>query len=154
MHCVPEEATNLASGSLSRHMSDMTDNLNRMTNSPKLGAGGGDFTGWVYQHDILGNRTGRNKQEWSTAPARYDWDCLNRALLIASNTGGSTYVYRADGQRVEKVDGVTVAWTGSKRSGHYDTNYTQNGPSTRFLRGESPPPFPATADCAQRPTAD
>ncbi len=104
-----------------------------MTNSPALGTGGGDFTGWVYQNDILGNRTGCNMQAYSTSSSTYTWDVLGRAETIANQTAGSAYSYRADGQRIEKVDGVTVSWTGSKRSGHYDTNYTTNGPTTRYF---------------------
>ena len=88
---------------------------------------------WTYEHDILGNRIRRNATTNNHAyPMRYDWDVLNRASTIAKPSGGASYSYRADGQRIEKVEGVTFAWVGSKTSGQYDTNYAQNRPSSRY----------------------
>ena len=63
---------------------------------------------------------------------RYDWDVLNRATLIAQPSGGASYAYRADGQRIEKVEGATFSWSGPRNSGQYDTNYATNRPSSRY----------------------
>ena len=91
------------------------------------------MSAWTYEHDILGNRTRRNASTASHAhPMRYDWDVLNRATLIAQPSGGAGYAYRADGQRIEKVEGITFSWSGSRESGQYDTNYAQNRPTSRY----------------------
>jgi RHS repeat-associated protein len=68
-----------------------------------------------------------------TGATRYNWDIVNRMLLCANATSGSTYSYRADGQRIEKVDGVTLSWTGNRESGHYDTNYATSRPTYRYF---------------------
>lgn len=52
--------------------------------------------------------------------------------LIAQPSGGAGYAYRADGQRIEKVEGITFSWSGSRESGQYDTNYAQNRPTSRY----------------------
>jgi RHS repeat-associated protein len=103
-----------------------------MTTSPPL-VSGGSLSAWTYEHDILGNRTRRNASTANHAhPMRYDWDVLNRATLIAQPSGGAGYAYRADGQRIEKVEGITFSWSGSRESGQYDTNYAQNRPTSRY----------------------
>lgn len=102
-----------------------------MTSSPKLFGSGS--TSWAYTNDILGNRTWRNNVYSGTGATRYDWDIVNRMLLCANATSGSTYSYRADGQRIEKVDGVTLSWTGNRESGHYDTNYATSRPTYRYF---------------------
>jgi len=108
------------------------DNLNRMLTTPRFAGSGTVNQGWSYEHDILGNRTGRNATAWSAYPMRYDWDVLNRATLIAQPSGGASYAYRADGQRIEKVEGATFSWSGPRNSGQYDTNYATNRPSSRY----------------------
>ena len=77
------------------------DNLNRMTASP----------GHSYSNDILGNRTNRDYATQSSTAMRHDWDVLNRAINILGTSTGGSYAYRADGQRVEKVEGATLLWT-------------------------------------------
>ena len=66
---------------------------------------------------------------------RHDWDVLNRAINILGTSTGGSYAYRADGQRVEKVEGATLLWTptGSRGSGFYDTNYATNRPTSRYF---------------------
>ncbi|KXK15168.1 MAG: hypothetical protein UZ18_ATM001001618 [Armatimonadetes bacterium OLB18] len=99
------------------------DNLNRITASP----------GYSYLHDILGNRTWRNFG--SSGVQRYQWDALNRATSIVGEAYGARYVYRADGMRVEKVEGLTLSWVppGEEEvSGHYDENLAENLPTSRY----------------------
>ena len=99
------------------------DNLNRITASP----------GYSYLHDILGNRTWRNFG--SSGVQRYQWDALNRATSIVGEAYGARYVYRADGMRVEKVEGLTISWVppGEEEvSGHYDENLAENLPTSRY----------------------
>ncbi|HQU18067.1 MAG TPA: hypothetical protein PLA92_03345, partial [Fimbriimonadaceae bacterium] len=99
------------------------DNLNRMTASP----------GYSYLHDILGNRTWRNFG--SSGVQRYQWDALNRATSVVGEAYGARYVYRADGMRVEKVEGLTLSWVppGEEEvSGHYDENLAENLPTSRY----------------------
>ncbi|MFN8139631.1 MAG: RHS repeat-associated core domain-containing protein [Fimbriimonadales bacterium] len=100
------------------------DALNRMTASPNK----------VYENDVLGNRTWRNRYV-NSGGVRYTWDYINRMLTCCNANDGATYMYRADGMRVKKVNGLTLAWhvddeqTGS---GHYDTNQAINKDTTRF----------------------
>ncbi|MEQ1821694.1 MAG: RHS repeat-associated core domain-containing protein [Fimbriimonadaceae bacterium] len=117
------------------------DWLNRMTASPSLNGSGG--TQWSYLNDELGNRTSRNLQanNYNVTAMRYDWDVLNRAKNIMQQDKGASYYYRADGMRVEKVEGATILWTpnGSRGSGTWDANYAQNRPTTRyFYDGQMP----------------
>lgn len=72
---------------------------------------------------------------------RYDWDVLNRATNILQQDKGASYNYRADGMRIEKVEGATILLTpgGSRNSGTWDSNYAQNRPTTRyFYDGQMP----------------
>lgn len=64
---------------------------------------------------------------------------LNRMTLLAQPSTGAGYAYRADGQRIEKVEGATYVWTTTgpgttmgNPSGHYDVNYATNQPTTRY----------------------
>ncbi|MEQ1821695.1 MAG: RHS repeat-associated core domain-containing protein [Fimbriimonadaceae bacterium] len=112
-----------------------------MTASPSLNGSGG--TSWSYLNDELGNRTSRNLQanNYNVTAMRYDWDVLNRAKNIMQQDKGASYYYRADGMRVEKVEGATILWTpnGSRGSGTWDANYAQNRPTTRyFYDGQMP----------------
>ena len=57
----------------------------------------------------------------------------------AQEATGASNAYRADGQRIEKVEGVAYVWVldeggmgAELGSGHYDTNYAQNRPTTRY----------------------
>ncbi len=94
----------------------------------------------ISPNDILGNRTGRNSTGYHAYPTHQRWDVLNRMTLLAQPSTGAAYAYRADGQRIEKVEGATYVWTttgpGSSMgnpSGHYDVNYATNQPTTRFF---------------------
>ncbi|MBV6457231.1 MAG: hypothetical protein HONBIEJF_00338 [Fimbriimonadaceae bacterium] len=99
------------------------DNLNRMSASP----------GYDYQHDILGNRTWRNYG--TSGVQRYSWDLLNRMLSCVGASTGATYAYRADGMRVKKVEGLTIAWQYDEitASGHYDDITSVDMPTTRYM---------------------
>lgn len=99
------------------------DSLNRMSASP----------GYVYQNDILGNRTWRNFG--LTGVQRYVWDDVNRAQSICGETVGARYEYRADGMRVKKVADLTITWNPgdeNQGSGFYDENLSVNKPTTRY----------------------
>lgn len=101
------------------------DDLNRMLTSP----------GMVYEYDVLGNRTWRNRTVNDGTAQRNTWDLTNRLTSSCSTAAGASYQYRADGMRVKKVEGLNLAWhvedveTGS---GYFDV-YTQvNRPTTRY----------------------
>ncbi|MBL1148903.1 MAG: hypothetical protein HND42_01660 [Armatimonadetes bacterium] len=99
------------------------DSLNRMSASP----------GYVYQNDILGNRTWRNFG--LPGVQRYVWDEVNRAQSICGETVGARYEYRADGLRVKKVADLTITWNPgdeNQGSGFYDENLSVNKPTTRY----------------------
>ncbi|MBV6502721.1 MAG: hypothetical protein AKCLJLPJ_00773 [Fimbriimonadales bacterium] len=99
------------------------DSLNRMSASP----------GYVYQNDILGNRTWRNFG--LPGVQRYVWDEVNRAQSICGETVGARYEYRADGMRVKKVADLTITWNPgdeNQGSGFYDENLSVNKPTTRY----------------------
>ncbi len=113
------------------------DNLNRMTDSPKVHgiSGSGSSVCW-YTNDILGNRTSRNDSTTSSdvGAARYGWDKLGRMLYAATPSGGSSDYYRADGQRIEKVANASLSWTQwTRTSGQYDLNFATSGASTRYF---------------------
>jgi RHS repeat-associated protein len=105
------------------------DNLNRIQTS----------TGsYDYEHDILGNRTWRNRYT-STGGVRYTWDVLNRMLTACNATGGARYEYRADGMRTMKVEELTLSWIppddssdDADSSGYYDVITSVNKPTTRY----------------------
>ena len=100
------------------------DNLNRILTSP----------GYVYEHDILGNRTWRNRQV-STGGVKYEWDELNRATSIVGTVSGARYEYRADGMRTDKVEGFNLSWEWTDKthtSGYYDEIQGQNLPTSRY----------------------
>lgn len=110
------------------------DWLNRMTQSPSLDGTGP--TTWNYSNDILGNRTNRNFTAVNSGAALYTWDALNRMTNLYRPSLGASYYYRADGMRVEKVDGATLNWippdpASPRSSGHYDTDYSSNRATTR-----------------------
>ncbi|MBI5705636.1 MAG: hypothetical protein HZC36_01465 [Armatimonadetes bacterium] len=89
----------------------------------------------TYRNDILGNRLDRNYDQ-STGGAIYEWDALNRMKITATVSAGARYEYRADGMRYEKVEGLTLSWIPPENpffgSGHYDQNWSQNLPTTRY----------------------
>jgi len=87
----------------------------------------------TYSNDILGNRTNRNYSTNDASSAYSSWDVLNRMLVYARPSSGASYSYRADGQRIEKVDGPTLQWTQwTRTSGSYDMNYATNRPTSRY----------------------
>ena len=115
----------------------MYDNLNRMTDSPKVhGISGSVSNVCWYTNDILGNRTSRNDSVTTSdvGAARYGWDKLGRMLYAATPAGGSSDYYRADGQRIEKVANASLSWTQwTRTSGQYDLNLATSGASTRYF---------------------
>ena len=71
-------------------------NLNRMTASPGLS----------YTNDVLGNRTGLDAAGTANDVA-YAWDAVNRMTSLTKGASLSTYRYRADGMRVQKIRSAT-----------------------------------------------
>lgn len=111
------------------------DNLNRMTLSPRWT--GSAFTDpFEYDNDILGNRLSRGYDfDENGAYATYTWDDVNRMTKqVNVSGGGAKYKYRADGQRVEKVTGVSLAWYVDpiNDSAFYDEVTLVNRPTTRY----------------------
>ncbi len=107
------------------------DNLNRMESSP----------GYVYQNDVLGNRTWRNFGQ--SGVQRYVWDEVNRLKSVCGTSEGARYEYRADGMRMKKVADLTITWNPgdneNEGSGFYDDNLSVNKPTTRyFYDGQMP----------------
>ncbi len=107
------------------------DNLNRMESSP----------GYVYQNDVLGNRTWRNFGQ--SGVQRYVWDEVNRLKSVCGTSDGARYEYRADGMRMKKVADLTITWNPgdneNEGSGFYDDNLSVNKPTTRyFYDGQMP----------------
>ncbi|MBI5705640.1 MAG: hypothetical protein HZC36_01485 [Armatimonadetes bacterium] len=88
-----------------------------------------------FNNDILGNRSWRDFEQ--TGSWRYNWDALNRATDICGPTSGARYEYRADGMRIEKIEGLTITWVPPENpffgSGHYDENQAGNNPTTRYF---------------------
>lgn len=112
------------------------DNLNRMTASPKVHPFSGGATSCTYENDILGNRTTRNLLlGGDSGAAKYEWDKLNRLTKHANTQDGYACSYRADGQRIEKVTGISLAYyeDPNNESGYYDYNTQANRPTTRFF---------------------
>jgi RHS repeat-associated protein len=105
------------------------DNLNRIQTS----------TSYDYEHDILGNRTWRNRYT-STGGVRYTWDILNRMLSACNASAGARYEYRADGLRTAKIEELTLSWIpptddpggDADSSGYYDVITSVNKPTTRY----------------------
>ncbi|MFN8139628.1 MAG: RHS repeat-associated core domain-containing protein [Fimbriimonadales bacterium] len=98
--------------------------LNQMSASP----------GYVYENDVLGNRTWRNRYV-NTGGVRYTWDIVNRMETCCNDLTGATYKYRADGMRVKKVDGLSLDWHVDDQqtgSGHYDDIQSTNKNTTRY----------------------
>lgn len=104
----------------------MYDNLNRMTASPNA----------VYENDLLGNRTWRNRTTQGGLPAqRLKWDIAGRLQSACGPSAGAKYEYRADGMRTKKVEGLTLAWhwdDEEQSSGFWDENWNINKPTTRY----------------------
>ncbi len=64
---------------------------------------------------------------------RFSESCSRTSIV--GEVYGARYVYRADGMRVEKVEGLTLSWVppGEEEvSGHYDENLAQNLPTIRY----------------------
>lgn len=60
---------------------------------------------------------------------------MNRLESLAGTSTGAAYKYRADGMRVNKVEGYTLAWVWNEdhKSGYYDENWDTNQPTTRYF---------------------
>lgn len=110
-----------------------------MTASPKTGGA------YAYENDVLGNRTWRDRYISGSSSARYTWDEVGRMYSYCTTSGGAKYVYRADGMRVEKIEGLSLSWVPSESkddetsSGYYDAVWESNKPTTRyFYDGQMP----------------
>lgn len=106
------------------------DNLNRMSASP----------GFTYENDVLGNRSWRNHAS-GTGGQQMGWDALNRMTKCYGVSDGAQYAYRADGMRVRKVGGFTLAWHPPTPggAGYYTSGQATNYPTTRyFYDGQMP----------------
>lgn len=118
-----------------RNISGYTyDNLNRMTASPKSGGS------YSYTNDILGNRTWRDPGTNVSTSQRYTWDEVGRLFSFCTPSSGAKYIYRADGMRVEKIEGLSLNWVppsseeeDSESSGYYDAIWATNKPTTRYF---------------------
>lgn len=106
------------------------DNLNRMTESPGS---------HLYLNDILGNRTWRDWSSSNSSAQRYTWDEVGRMFSFCTPSSGAKYIYRADGMRVEKVEGLSLNWIppssdeeDAESSGYYDSIWATNKPTTRY----------------------
>jgi RHS repeat-associated protein len=121
------DVTNTWSYDAAGNRNDVTaDNLNRVLTSTG---------GFVYEHDILGNRTWRNRLQ-STGGVKYEWDVLNRLAKTVGTSSGGRYEYRADGMRTLKVTGFNLSWEWTDRtftSGYYDEITAVNLPTTRYF---------------------
>ncbi|MBX7134864.1 MAG: hypothetical protein K1X67_19525 [Fimbriimonadaceae bacterium] len=104
------------------------DNLNRMTASP-------GSTTYDYDDDpigLLGFRLWRNPESATTT--RYSWDDAGRMTQVASNTAGANYMYRADGMRIKKVTGLSIAWQPPEGEvgGFYNEEQADDNPTWRY----------------------
>lgn len=65
-------------------------------------------------------------------------ECFFEALRLAPTnaipSGGASYAYRADGQRIEKFEGATFSWPRPRNSSPYDTNFATNRLYSRYSR--------------------
>jgi RHS repeat-associated protein len=107
-----------------------------MTSSPKVHSFSGGATTLTYDHDILGNRTSRLLSSYNdVGAAKYEWDVLNRMTKHANTANGISNRYRADGQRIEKVTGISLAWfeDEANESGYYDYNVNSDAPTDRYF---------------------
>ena len=110
------------------------DNLNTMTASPKPSSGT-----YSYTNDILGNRTWRDPGQNVATSQRYTWDEVGRMFSFCTPSSGAKYIYRSDGMRAEKVEGLSLNWIpptseeeDSESSGYYDSIWATNKPTTRY----------------------
>lgn len=94
---------------------------------------------YVYENDKLGNRTWRNRYTNTSSSQRYTWDEAGRMFSFCTPSAGAKYIYRADGMRVEKVEGLSLNWIpptseeeDSESSGYYDSIWATNKPTTRY----------------------
>jgi RHS repeat-associated protein len=89
--------------------------------------------GHTYENDILGNRSWRSP--YVSTVRKYVWDDVNRMESYASESIGAAYKYRADGMRIQKVEGLTLEWSyvEEEKSGYYDENWAVNKPTTRTM---------------------
>jgi RHS repeat-associated protein len=83
----------------------------------------------------LRNRTWRDWSEENQGATRYVWDDVNRMESYATEDDGASYRYRADGMRIQKVEGLTLEWILDEeaKSGYYDENWASNSPTMRYL---------------------
>lgn len=89
------------------------NDLNEMTSSPNITGISGGTTSVGYTYDYLGNRVTRNQVTGGDDKAgAYKWDALNRMIEVGYHTNGYKAAYRADGQRIEKLDGYYFVWLG------------------------------------------
>lgn len=110
-----------------------------MTASPKTGGA------YAYENDVLGNRTWRDRYVNGSTSARYTWDEAGRLFSYCTTSSGAKYVYRADGMRAEKIEGLSLNWVPNESkddetsSGYYDAVWASNKPTTRyFYDGQMP----------------
>ncbi|MBS1723106.1 MAG: RHS repeat-associated core domain-containing protein [Armatimonadetes bacterium] len=115
------------------------DNLNRMTASSGSHTYLNDQDTNTSTDKKVGNRTWRDWGNTSVA-VKYAWDDLNRLKACQNFDTGATYRYRADGLRVSKIEGITLAvtWVYDDSdpetpifSGYHD-NISSNRPTTRY----------------------
>lgn len=100
----------------------------------------------TYTSDILGNRTWRDPGQNVSSTQRYTWDEVGRLFTFCTPSSGAKYRYRADGMRVEKIEGLSLSWIpppteeeDSESSGYYDAIWATNKPTTRyFYDGQMP----------------
>lgn len=71
---------------------------------------------------------------------RYTWDEVGRLFSFCTPSSGAKYVYRADGMRVEKIEGLSLSWIppsseegNEESSGYYDAIWATNKPTTRYF---------------------
>ncbi len=102
----------------------------------------------TYTSDILGNRTWRDPGQNVSSTQRYTWDEVGRLFTFCTPSSGAKYRYRADGMRVEKIEGLSLSWIppsteeeDSESSGYYDgqmpmgEDYTNASTYTRTKYG-------------------